>query len=62
MNSFANIIFSFDQWQEKFMEHVHAVVSISTVTTFFMLLVIGIPFFYLAALINYETKDYKKTH
>ena len=44
------------------MEHVHAVVSISTVTTFFMLLVIGIPFFYLAALINYETKDYKKTH
>ena len=44
------------------MEHVHAVVSISTVTIFFMLLVIGIPFFYLAALINYETKDYKENY
>ena len=27
-----------------------------------MLLVIRIAFFYLAALINYETKDYKENH
>ena len=45
------------------MEHVQVVVSIPYCNyIFFMLLVIGIPFLYLAALVNYETKDYKENY
>ena len=64
MNSFANILFSFDQRREiLIMEHVQVVVCVrhcNYILSCFQLF--EFHFFYLAALINYETKDYKENH